>query len=363
MEEKWLQPKEKQPAFHLNLSKDFYLFPILVFLQIGIYSLMLMNRVNFVSPTAEQLLDWGGLFRTSVIQDQEVWRIFTAIFLHAGIFHLLMNALKIWILGSLLEPALGRLQSFLVFIVGAIAANLVSLSWHASTVVVGSSGGAFALFGAFLVILIFRRSALKSWLAPFVLILILISVDLVFGSFQRNIDNAAHLGGFLTGLVLGGLCLPGLFDLGKHQLSNGLIGLLGLGLVIGTFILLQQLNDPVGNYRNTYADFVVQEDSAMLVFGLNDSLPDEHKREAFDAGLQNWKQAEATLDSLTLSELPACLQKRVSDLKLYAQLRYKQFDLIALYYATQEPMHFEEAQALDSQILKLRNGKNLEPRD
>jgi len=346
--------KKKQNFWFLP-GKSFLIFPLIAMIQIIVFAMMTaLGGVDAMSPQAASLLDWGGVFRTSVVQDHEYWRLFSTLFVHAGFFHLMMNVLKIWLLGSLVEPALGRSKSLLIYLFGGFTASLFSLTVNDATVVVGSSGAAFAILGALVILLLFRRSILKTWFPTFLLILMLVAVDLVFGSFQDTIDNAAHLGGFLGGLVLGGLSLVGLKSAQSSKRSLVLLGLFGLAQLVSAYYIIEKLDDPVGEYRVAYSIFTEQEDSAMMAFDLPDSASRVLKVEWFEGNMRHWKTADEAFEKLKVHDLPAGVQRRVSDLQLYTKLRYEQFELIGLYYRTLEDRYFDQAEVLSKDIVELR---------
>lgn len=132
-----------------------------------------------------------------LLAETEPWRFVTAAFVHAGLWHLGINMMALWVMGQSLEQPYGRARFLALFLVpaigGAVAVLFLSpdLSW-----VVGASGGVFGLFGALLVAL--RR--LRRSVRPVMGILLL---NAVIGFVLPNISWQAHLGGFVTGLVLG----------------------------------------------------------------------------------------------------------------------------------------------------------------
>ena len=125
----------------------------------------------------------------------DYWRIVTNGFVHVGIFHLAFNMLALWILGSLMEPALGRLRFGLVYFVSLLCGSLgVLLLSGASSA--GASGAVFGLMGGALVLFRARgfsllESGLGIWLGLNLLITFTVS----------NISIGAHIGGLIGGAV------------------------------------------------------------------------------------------------------------------------------------------------------------------
>jgi membrane associated rhomboid family serine protease len=132
------------------------------------------------------------------------WRMVSAIFLHGGILHLLMNAYALWIFGPVVERELGRARFLLIFLTTGLAASAASYAFTDETVQVGvgASGAIFGVVGAFVSYNYRHRhlalaSARLRGLAPFLILNLVLSFTLPF------IDWRAHLGGFVAGVVAG----------------------------------------------------------------------------------------------------------------------------------------------------------------
>jgi membrane associated rhomboid family serine protease len=139
------------------------------------------------------VLDYG-MFGAAVAAG-EWWRLVTAPFLHAGLWHLGLNMFALWILGGVLEPLLGRWRFVAVYLISAVAGAVASYAFGSPLVVsVGASGAVFGLLGAILVSL--RR--LNRDVSGVVVLLV---INLGIGFVVPNIDWRAHLGGLLAGVV------------------------------------------------------------------------------------------------------------------------------------------------------------------
>lgn len=197
-------------AFQLFVPKEGrYATVIIADLNILIFMIMVFAGKGFVSfPTAD-LLHWGANFRPYT-ENGEWYRLLTSIFLHNGIIHLLANLYALVFAGIFLEPVLGRNRLAGYYLLTGIIASIASLCWHEATVSVGASGAIFGLYGILVGLLLQKVYEKKINKAFFSSILAFIAYNLLIGTIAGNIDNAAHVGGLLSGFVTGLLIAPSL---------------------------------------------------------------------------------------------------------------------------------------------------------
>jgi rhomboid protease GluP len=165
---------------------------------------MWANHVSPVSPSAEQLIHWGANSGEQVISHDQWWRIVTMAFVHIGAPHLIMNMWSLWLLGTLAEAVLGTYLYVGVYLLCAIAGSLTSLYWNPLVVGAGASGALMGILGALVSVLKFAhlpvpKDTLRSTTRSLVLGG---ALTLGIGILPR-IDNAAHVGGVICGLILG----------------------------------------------------------------------------------------------------------------------------------------------------------------
>ncbi|PIF31274.1 membrane associated rhomboid family serine protease [Flavobacterium sp. 9] len=181
--------------------EDFYITPILINLNLFIFILMVCTGFGLFTFKGKDLLDWGANFRPFV-EDGQWWRLLTSVFLHGGIMHLVSNMFGLYIVGLFLEPLLGKAKYLIIYLVTGIFASLASIWWHDATVSVGASGAIFGLYGLFIALSfrkVFSPLLNKAYL---VFGAIFVGYNLLMGLFG-NIDNAAHIGGLISGFVIG----------------------------------------------------------------------------------------------------------------------------------------------------------------
>lgn len=181
----------------------------LVALNFLVFMAMLLSGAGlWHSPNGVQLA-WGANFGPAT-QDGQWWRLGSALFLHFGLLHLALNMWALWDGGQWVERMYGPLRFAVIYFAAGLMGNLLSLVVHAGQGVSGGASGAiFGIYGALLSYLLCERSRIQHgefrWL--FWGALGFSGATIVFGLLVPGIDNAAHIGGLLTGLLSGYLLL------------------------------------------------------------------------------------------------------------------------------------------------------------
>ncbi|MBL9191763.1 MAG: rhomboid family intramembrane serine protease [Opitutaceae bacterium] len=151
-----------------------------------------------------------GASNAAATTDGEWWRLLTALFLHFGILHLGLNLWALLNIGHVLERLLGRLPFMLVYLGAGLGGGWTSLAWNGDRVwSAGASGAIFGLYGALMGAMLRARGAVpRRVFSPVVSsTLWFVGYNVAFGLANRGIDNAAHVGGLLSGFVLGWLVM------------------------------------------------------------------------------------------------------------------------------------------------------------
>ncbi len=175
--------------------------PVLTYVLIGINVAVALGAfVSGASATGggglgSSLLDDGSVSRAAV-DSGEYWRIVTAGFLHTGMIHLLFNMFGLYILGGLLEPAVGRLRFGIIYFVSLLAGSFGALLLEPTAPTVGASGAIFGLMGAAVVVMRNRginpmESGMGLW----------IGLNLLITFTIPNISIGGHIGGLIGGAV------------------------------------------------------------------------------------------------------------------------------------------------------------------
>ncbi|MFB3738977.1 MAG: rhomboid family intramembrane serine protease [Candidatus Velamenicoccus archaeovorus] len=184
-------------------------------------------------PSERTLFDLGALYPPAIALGGQYWRLFTAMFLHAGLLHIAFNGYALWLFGRFAEGQFGRLRFLLLFFLTGFLASAASYAFGPIGVVgVGASGAIFGVFGAF-VAFNFRRRHLAQAAANlrWAVSLIVLNALLAFGF--SGIDWRAHVGGLVAGFAAGYV----LEGFGPPRLRPALQAL-GVAAMVGVGVLL-----------------------------------------------------------------------------------------------------------------------------
>jgi rhomboid protease GluP len=150
------------------------------------------------------LLDLGAL-RPSLVKTGQWWRLISVMFLHASIIHILFNGFALYQIGRELERFYGSIRFVLIYFLTGLSGALASMFFGSlNEIAVGASGAIFGLFGALAAFYGRNRQQLgRAGMRQFQSVIVLILINLAISATIPNIDNSAHIGGVLGGLVLG----------------------------------------------------------------------------------------------------------------------------------------------------------------
>ncbi|KJY49159.1 Membrane-associated serine protease [Bombilactobacillus mellis] len=198
------------------------------------YTILLLQVIVFGweilqggSENISALVAAGAKVNGLVAQGQW-WRLITPIFVHIGWQHILINSLTLYFMGQQLEFLYGPLKFIGLYLLSGIGGNLMSFAFGSNTSLsAGASTSLFGLFGLYVTLgLIFRKNeVIRQWSQQFLLLIIL---NLGTDIFMGGIDIWGHIGGALTGCLLG-------FVISVPQMQNSLSR---LGRIISIVILL-----------------------------------------------------------------------------------------------------------------------------
>src|SRR6202167_4546387 len=199
------QPVMPTPWVRQNES-TISLTQIIFGINVAVFLAMALSGSTVMDFPLGELIRFGANFGPLTFSG-EWWRLLTNVFVHGGLLHIAFNMWCLWNLGQLCESLYGRWTYAVIYLTCGLGASLASAAWHPYTPSVGASGAIFGLAGA--LIAAFKlgefsvpRSALSGTLRSLGAFVI---YNLIFGFALPGIDNTAHIGGLITGLVVGAL--------------------------------------------------------------------------------------------------------------------------------------------------------------
>jgi rhomboid protease GluP len=181
-------------------------------------ALIAINVLVFVLSLIYNILPDFAVNRTAIISGQ-YYRLITGIFLHANIVHLLFNMYALYVIGSQLESFLGKFKYLAVYLLSGLAGSMLSI-FFSNGYSVGASGAVFGLLGSLLYFgyhyRVYLDGVIKSQIIP------LIVINLAFGFAVSGIDNWAHVGG-LVGGILSTMAVGVKYKSTKFEMINGVV--------------------------------------------------------------------------------------------------------------------------------------------
>lgn len=182
----------------------------IVIINVLIFFLM---TVTGGSDDYQNMIRWGAEY-VPKIQEGEYWRLFTSMFLHFDIHHLLGNMLILLFLGDYLERYAGKIGYLLIYLGGGLCGNILGYwkevrdisSGMPPSIAAGASGAVFAAAGAMVVLILFHRGRLEDITIQRMMIMVVLCLYAGFES--TNVGNAAHIGGVVSGACMMAIIYP-----------------------------------------------------------------------------------------------------------------------------------------------------------
>ncbi|MBM4386820.1 MAG: rhomboid family intramembrane serine protease [Deltaproteobacteria bacterium] len=209
----------REYSIAIKLSRRAYIPFVFVMINVLVWILITTMEsgsggAGFTAFNNELLLIIAGAKVNELISQGELWRLFTSIFLHGGVLHLVLNCVGIFFLGHLAANIYGAGKFSLIYVLSGLGGALLSY-FFSSPPSVGSSGAIFGLLGAVTIFGIRNRALLPHSFKRLLVAgpLFWVAVNFIYGASEPNVDNAAHIGGLASGSLAG-------FFLGDSLLSK-----------------------------------------------------------------------------------------------------------------------------------------------
>ena len=340
--------EEIDKAMNLSGSNMYVTYGIIA-INVLLFILMVVNGAGLFEPNGYVHIRWGSDYAPLTLSG-DWWRLVTNVFIHFGIIHLAMNMYCLYTVGVYLEPMLGKAKYTAAYLCTGVLASLVSLWWHNDPVnSAGASGAVFGMYGLFLALLTtslipkqMRQPLLQS-------IVIFVAYNLFYG-LKGGVDNAAHIGGLLSGFVIGYIYVYAVKKEKQEQKQQWIVPAVVILTLVIAFSYLQQ--NKVGGevrtaglnagykdndkYNSSLNEIVIIEDKAVAPLSDTTLTDPELKDKIENTCLPLWKQAEDKLKQMQAYEVSASVQKKTIKLLEYIQLRRKELDVFNKMIETQE---------------------------
>lgn len=318
-----------------NLTLTYGIIGINVLVFIG----MVISGVSIMAPTGFDIINWGGnhLFYTA---NGEGWRLLSCVFVHIGIIHLLFNMYALYSIGVYLEPMLGKTKFIAAYLSTGVVASLASLWWHSSPVAsAGASGAIFGMYGVFLALLstnLIPKQVRKSLVQS---IGVFVVFNLMYGM-KSGVDNAAHIGGLVSGLIIGYIFYL-LIKTENHE--KKIVAPLAIVVVTGViaFLYLKELKNKIdpsdsrqfsnavegSMYKDSerflvkYNEFVEVQNRALKPL-LDTTLSDEQIMVSLnEVSMPEWEKAQELVASMKSYDVSSIDKKKIQAMEGYVVLR------------------------------------------
>jgi rhomboid protease GluP len=328
----------------MNFSKsNLYVTYGIVAINIIVFVAMTINGVNLFEPRGLDIIKWGANYSPFTLSG-DWWRLFSNVFVHIGIIHIVFNMYALFMIGVYLEPMLGKARYIGAYFGTGIFASLTSLWWHDTPVAsAGASGAIFGMYGVFLALLSTKlipqqvRNKLLQSIAIFV------GYNLLYGM-KSGVDNSAHIGGLISGLAIGYFYYSGWKGEAKRKTVFAAVAL--LAAVVVAFLYLQG-NEKSGTERKEieyvlkgmehkdgqrflekYESFIEMQNKALAPLQ-DTSMTDERLlKELDEISLPEWKKAGEVVNEIKGYDISEEYKRKISVMEEYVQKRIQQIGLL-----------------------------------
>lgn len=199
-----LEDKEYSPGYNTHGHKTQWITlfnTILIVANIIIY--LLSHHTSILGESANVLQN-GALSWYRIKEESEFYRLLTSMFLHSDFEHLANNMLVLFFVGDNLERAAGKIKYLIIYFGSGIIAGISSISYNmikdSLVLSIGASGAIFGIVGAMVYILLVNKGRMEDISSRQIILFTIFS--LYGGIANANIDNIAHIGGFIGGIIL-----------------------------------------------------------------------------------------------------------------------------------------------------------------
>ncbi len=329
----------------MNLSNsNLYVTYAIMGINVLVFILMAIDGAGIMETNGLVHIKWGSNY-TPLTLSGDWWRLISNVFIHFGIIHVAMNMYCLYMVGVYLEPMLGKVKYITAYLCTGVLASVVSLWWHKEGVnSAGASGAIFGMYGLFLALLTTNLIPKKVRQALLQSIGIFVVYNLVYG-IKGGVDNAAHVGGLISGFIIGYLYVLGI----KKKQNEKTAWIVPLVLVItigGAYGYLQQNKTGTENrdkilaevkdattYRDIekfdtkYNEFVELQKSAITIMYDSTLTSEVYIKQLNEIVQPQWEKAEVLMKETKAMDVSDSMHKKADYVIEYIQLRKQEVAL------------------------------------
>ncbi len=211
---------------------------IIIGINVGVFFLeWLAGGMGATEADPVTLAAFGAKVNSLIAREHQYWRLITMMFLHIGFLHLLLNNYALWIIGMEIERIYGSARFVILYLLTGLVGSVASY-FSSDNLSAGASGAIFGLFGVMATFAFRYRREIPEQLSREIKrrVIPIIAINLAFGFSVSIIDNAAHIGGLVSGILLA-LVIP--YKRPQERVTAGVwraIQILLMGVVLYSFI-------------------------------------------------------------------------------------------------------------------------------
>ncbi len=341
-------------------------------INVIVFILMVISGVNFFAPSGIEIMQWGANYKPLTVTG-DWWRLITCVFVHIGIIHIAFNMYALYMVGIYLEPMLGKIKYAVAYLSTGVFASMASIIWHEAPVPsAGASGAIFGIYGVFLALLFtnlipkpMRRSLLQS-------IGIFVVYNLVYGM-KSGVDNAAHAGGLLSGLVIGFVYY---FTLKKEEAENKkntVAIIIAVVTIAAAWYYLDSVKTTISSkerektlsflkgvkfkdgekFIEKYNEFIEMQNRAIAPLGDTTISNVEMAKKLNEAGVGEWNKAKELVNVMKNYDVSESDKKKIMVMEEYVQDRKEEIAIINRIAAEEKQEDYQQLSAIREKISKL----------
>ncbi len=316
--------------------------PVLVAFNVIVFVAMAVGGAGVFEPDGEVAVRWGSNYGPLTLGG-EWWRLLSSTFIHFGIIHLLLNMLALYQTGATTERLFGRGRFLALYLFAGLTGSLVSMIWNPIVNGAGASGAIFGVFGGLLAFTLDPRNRVpRSVMTEHRnSTLLFAGYSLFYGAVHPNIDNAAHIGGLVGGLLIG-LLLARPVEAGARAAVGGkrllLSAVAAAAVLAAMFAAASHPREAVRN-RLLYSQYIqtFQEREAKAISLMDQANELAPKGQSFSAPKMaeahaEWRRLHQDLQPIALApDSPNAAQRTA--LLAYVEARARQTELLSRFSA------------------------------